>query len=288
MLRGVVLERGTRKAVPTALLVRYKTDEVLAEVDAEGRFELTVPRRQLVLHVKAPGYEPYTAVEHLQRGDTLNAVYLLTSADPAGQFVTTVRDDARGEEEPRHSLHGGEMRDVAGTMGDPFRAVMLLPGVSGVMSGIAYPVVRGTQPASTATYVDGVRIPALYHLLVGHAVVYPELLDELHFYPGSPPPEFGRVLGAVVDTRTRPLKKEAFGGFASLDLVNAGGLLEAAVTPTTRVGVSGRFSYTPFLISFVQDVTNASNRPIADFFDYQGRLRRLETLFGRARRSYLW
>ena len=71
-------------------------------------------------------------------------------------------------------------------------------------------MVRGAQPAATGYYLDGVRVPALFHLVVGPAVVHPDFLERIDFYPGTPPPQYGRVLGGVVDAPIGTVKSRLF------------------------------------------------------------------------------
>ena len=93
-------------------------------------------------------------------------------------------------------------------MGEPLRAVMQLPGVSAVVSGLAYPVVRGTQPAATAYFLDGIRIPQLFHALAGPSVFNSDFIDRIDFYPGIPPARFGRLLGGAIEaTSAKPKDK---------------------------------------------------------------------------------
>ncbi|HLM45463.1 MAG TPA: hypothetical protein VK458_16435, partial [Myxococcaceae bacterium] len=76
-------------------------------------------------------------------------------------------------EEPRpvtgapFTFDASELHDLAGTWGEPFRALMVMPGVSHIVSGASLPVVRGAPPSSTGFYLDGVRVPQLQHLWVG-------------------------------------------------------------------------------------------------------------------------
>src|SRR5439155_7966867 len=98
-----------------------------------------------------------------------------------------------------------ELTDIPGSSGDPMRTLMVMPGVSAIASGLAYPVVRGTQPAATAYFVDGVRVPQLFHTLVGLSVLHPDFIEKIDFYPGLPPVQYGRLLGGAVDaTASRP------------------------------------------------------------------------------------
>src|SRR5262249_27216610 len=52
------------------------------------------------------------------------------------------------------------------------------------------------------TFVDEVKVPLLYHLGFGPAVIHPLYLDALDFHPGNFPAEFGRFTGGLIRART--------------------------------------------------------------------------------------
>src|SRR5690606_17302598 len=54
-----------------------------------------------------------------------------------------------------------EARLMAGTFGDPLRAVELLPGVTPLISGVPYLYVRGAPAGSVNFYLDDARVPQL-------------------------------------------------------------------------------------------------------------------------------
>src|SRR5262249_53407145 len=149
-------------------------------------------------------------------------------------YETTVRDQRARTEVARVPLSKAEAHETPGTMGEPLRAVMQLPGVSSVVSGLAYPVVRGTQPASTAYFLDGIRIPQLFHALAGPSVVTPDFIDRIDFFPGVPPARFGRLLGGAIEaTSARPTENLHLTG--SIDLINASAF---ALVPIPKSGTS--------------------------------------------------
>lgn len=168
-----------------------------------------------------------------------------------------------------HALRfeAGELRELAGTWGEPTRAVLLLPGVSHVLSGAGYPVVRGAPPSSTGFLLDGVRVPTLYHLGLGPSVIHPELISGLDFHRGAAPARFGRDVGGVVDLRLLPARTEGARTVASVDLLNVGLLTQVPIATTgTELTLAGRFAYTPWLY--------AASRSdlVLNVFDYQARV----------------
>jgi hypothetical protein len=162
-------------------------------------------------------------------------------------------------------LAGTEVRQLPGAFGDAFRAIEALPGVVPLVSGLPYFLVRGAPPGNTGFFIDGVRVPALFHLGVGAAVVHPGLIERVDFYPGGYPAQFGRFTGGILSgevTRT-PDRPHAE---ASVRLLDAGALASSPLSDGRGdVLVSGRYGYPgPLLGLFAPDVGLA-------YWDYQAK-----------------
>ena len=54
---------------------------------------------------------------------------------------------------------------MPGTFGDPLRVVQNLPGVARTPFGLGALVIRGASPNDSGIYVEGHKIPLLYHFL---------------------------------------------------------------------------------------------------------------------------
>ncbi len=277
-LRGLVRTKGTRRPIIGAILISVKDKEHPVETGPDGRFEARLPPGPQLVRVTAPGHVPGNFREVVRQGETLEVVYGLEPL-VINPYETVVRGDRERTEVSRVTLHDAELREVAGTQGDPFRVVMLLPGVSSMLSGVSYPVVRGTQPASTGYYLDGIRVPILFHLFLGPAVIHPDFIDTIDFFPGNPPTRYGRLMGGAVEGRlTAPRRdEERLHGSAYADFINAGLFLEYPFTSTgTDVSVAGRVSYTAWLIGLAANAAgapqSADTRVVLDFYDYQARV----------------
>ncbi|MFY2561648.1 TonB-dependent receptor domain-containing protein [Corallococcus terminator] len=273
-LRGEVRAMGTRVPLADAALFLEGGEEPVAVTGVDGRFELELAPGVHRLLVRAPAHPPTTFEESLQPGQSLDVVYRLqpTRVNP---YETVVRDDRPRTEVNRITLHEQELREVPGTQGDPFRVIMLMPGVGSVASGLGYPVVRGGQPGATGYYLDGVRVPMLYHLLLGPAVVHPDFIDTIDFHPGAPPVQYGRLLGGAVEGRLSKPREDKPHFAAYADLINAGGFIEVPFDKTgTSVTVAGRYSYTGLLIPLAYALLKPhEDNPIhAAFWDYQARV----------------
>jgi len=172
---------------------------------------------------------------------------------------------------PKQTIEGREVRIVPGAFGDAFRALEALPGVTPIVSGLPYYFVRGAPPGNTGFFIDGVRVPGLFHLGIGPAVMYPALVDRVDLYKGAYPVSFGRFAGGIVAAETtRPADRMRADW--TLRLFDAGALVEAPwgkhgeneTAPGTAL-VSGRYGYPGLLLSiFAPDASLA-------YWDYQAR-----------------
>ncbi|MDY7232001.1 TonB family protein [Hyalangium rubrum] len=272
-LRGSVRTRGTRRPLSTAALF-VDGGPSPTQTDAEGLFTLELPPGVHALEVRAAGHVPQTFRETLQTGQELEVIYRLEPLT-LSPYETVVRDERERTEVSRITLREQELREVPGTQGDPFRVVMLMPGVGSLASGASYPVVRGSQPAATGFFLDGIRVPMLYHLLVGSAVVHPDFIESLDFHPGMPSVRYGRLLGGAVEGHVRRPREQRLHATAYADLINSGVFVEQPFPSTgTSVSVAGRISYSALLLSAVANTLQqpGAGRVRANFWDYQARV----------------
>ncbi len=163
-------------------------------------------------------------------------------------------------------LGRAEIRAMPGAFGDGFRAIEALPGVVPVASGLPFFFVRGAPPGATGYFIDGVRLPVLFHLGAGPSVVHPALVERIEFYPGSAPVEFGRASGGIVAGFTKPPATRPRGE-ANVRLLDAGALVEAPLPRGLGAAlVAGRYGYPGLLLPLFAPNTRLS------YWDYQARV----------------
>jgi TonB family protein len=164
------------------------------------------------------------------------------------------------------TLSTADIREMPGAFGDPFRAIEALPGVIPLVSGLPYFYIRGAPPNDTGYFIDGVRVPFLFHVGIGEGVIHPALVDRVDLYPGAPPAAYGGYAGAIVAGETRdPASKPH--GEANLRLFDAGALVETPLDDGRGSAlVAGRYGYPgPILGLFTQSVK-------LSYWDYQARV----------------
>jgi hypothetical protein len=166
---------------------------------------------------------------------------------------------------PHVELIAAEIREMPGAFGDAFRAIEALPGVTPVLSGIPYFVIRGAPPGNTGFFIDGVRVPALFHFAIGEAVIHPALVESVNLYPAVYPARFGRFAGGILSGETVP-PSEKLHGEASVRLIDTGALVE---TPFAKgqgdALVAGRIGYPGLLLRIFDPSVGLQ------YYDYQAR-----------------
>ncbi|MFO0667581.1 MAG: TonB family protein [Polyangiaceae bacterium] len=163
------------------------------------------------------------------------------------------------------SLGRAEVRQLPGAFGDPFRAIESLPGVTPIVSGLPFFYVRGAPPGNVGYFIDGIRVPYLFHAGAGPSVIHPGLVDRVDLYPGGYPAKFGRFAGGIVAADITAPRTE-FHGEGNLRLFDAGALAESGFAGGKGTAlVAGRYSYTAAILSLIAKDTTLAYR------DYEAR-----------------
>lgn len=264
---------GTRAPIPVAQL-DFADGGFAGETDLDGKLTLDVPAGDTALTVRAAGHVARAFVETLAPDQRLEVIYRL---EPSGvrAYETRVVGNRFRTEVARAALSAPEVHEIAGTQGEPLRVILLLPGVGSVASGLSYPVVRGAQPAATAFFIDDVRVPQLFHALVGPSVVHSSLIDHLDFFSAAPPARFGRLMSGAVEAHVGRPRPSGFGAQLSIDLLSASGMVEAGLPTGTAITLAGRYSYTALVgvaIARALLPSDPPRTPVANFWDYQVRV----------------
>lgn len=186
-----------------------------------------------------------------------------TESAPESPLDVTVR--GRRQEIGEVTLSAADVREMPGAFGDAFRAIEALPGVTPVVSGLPYFYIRGAPPNDNGYDVDGVRVPLLFHVGVGEAVIHPGLIDHVDFFPSAPPASYGGTAGAVIAGQTREPAPRPHGE-ANLRLFDAGALVETPfASERGSVLVAGRYGYPGPIVGAITPTVKLG------YWDYQAR-----------------
>lgn len=234
------------------------------ETDEDGRLSLSLPAGAHVLQVQQPGYEILTRTVTLEPGTPATLVLRLDPGEAGPRYETTVR--AAAPEAPAVRLEREEMTRTPGTLGDPFRVIESLPGVAPVVWPLPIYAIRGANPGNTGHFVDGMRVPALFHFALGPAVIHPYFLEALEFYPGSAPARYGRFASGIVAASTIAPPPDRPRGSIDVRVYDAGGLVSVPVGARGTAVVAGRYAFPAALFTALQDEARL------EYWDYQARI----------------
>jgi hypothetical protein len=132
-------------------------------------------------------------------------------------------------------------------------------------------VVWGSAPRDTRVDVDGVEIPALYHVGGLRSTVNSDLVRSIDLAPGAYGAAYGRGLGGLVRIETRQLPEEGTHGYVAADAIDGSAMLSGQ-SGKLRYGVAGRMSWLDRLLPLVTSSDIGDYFPIPRYWDAQAKL----------------
>ncbi|HTO95489.1 MAG TPA: TonB family protein [Myxococcales bacterium] len=271
-VKGSVVEAGNRRPLPGAEVI--DDTGAMAAADAQGRYALLTAAGARKLTVSAPGFESRAIDVTVPEEGTVEARKVTLHRTAVGDLQATVPGEKPHDAPTRRTLTHDELVNVPGSLNDPIRAVQNLPGLARAPFLGGALLVRGSPPQDTGTYLDGHRIPQLYHFLGGPSVINEQLLDRIDFYPGGYGAVYGRNLTGAIDVGTRKGDSTGLHGQASLDMIEAMAFLEGPLGERTQGAIAARRSHIDvFLPLFIPNDPNQGVTSIVPvYWDYQARL----------------
>ncbi|MEZ4234773.1 MAG: TonB-dependent receptor [Myxococcota bacterium] len=268
---GQVRLRGDGAPVATVVAVGDRT----ARTDADGRFALrNVAPGPATVRIVDPAWRlPDTVALTVAPGQRSElALWVVPDQAPLNGIVAWYAPE--GDVGVVRTVDVERARAVPATLGDPLRALAAEPGLARSPYDAGWLLVRGGDFDETGLYLDGVRVPLVYHLGGFTSVLHPEMIEAVRFWPGPFPARYGDALSGAVDLVPRDVgdRTRAVGG---ANLVFADAYVEAP-TRFGGVALAMRRSYLDGVLAAVVGREGAKIAP--RFWDVSGQLR-----IGRAR-----
>ncbi|MGD0524622.1 MAG: TonB-dependent receptor, partial [Polyangiaceae bacterium] len=160
---------------------------------------------------------------------------------------------------------------VPGTQGDVLKVVENLPGVARAAAGSGALVVWGSAPTDTRVYIEGVRVPRLYHDGGYRSIVSSDFVKSVELIPGGYGSLYGRGLGGLVTVALRPLDEHGIHGSVAADTIDSSASVRAEVTDKLHVAVAARKSYLDSVLSAVTSEDVGLYVPLPRYWDGQAR-----------------
>lgn len=266
---GVVLERFTKRTMAN-VKVTITDIPVSTVTDDQGHFQfIDLPLGPHRVELSSPILVTVSTEEKLLKDTRKTVKYLVEKKEEGIDEELVVRAPRIKKESVETTIRTEEARRVPGTQGDTLKVVQNLPGVARSSFGSGQIIVWGSAPKDTRVVINGVEVPALYHMGGLRSTINSDLVKSIDLLPGGYGPDYGRGLGGLVKVETRPLPTQGIHGYLGVDFMDVSGMISAVPHKRLRLGVAGRYSYLDRLLSNVVSEDYGDFFPIPQYQDYQ-------------------
>ncbi|HTQ05539.1 MAG TPA: TonB-dependent receptor [Polyangiaceae bacterium] len=278
ILTGVV--RARPGGEPLAGVTVALDDGTSVVTDATGHFtfpDLTPGRRRVLL--SRSDLKGLQTEEEIVAGEKLEATYEIEQApvEDEGEhddLEIVVVAPKLVKQTVSTKVEAAEGRRVAGTQGDVLKIVENLPGVARATAGSSQIVVWGAAPEDTRVYVDGLRVPLLYHFGGLRSVVHTDLVNSVELVPGGYGAAYGRGLGGLIVVETRDPPKDRLHGSVQVDVIDASAAVQGPAGAGWSFAVAARHSHLDSVLDAFTSKDFQEFFQIPHYYDAQARLRR--------------
>jgi len=274
------LVRAAHSGKPVAGVTLALDSGQTATTDQAGNFSIPdVPAGAHGVTLEGPGLTALRTQEQFEAGQRLEATYEVAlnepeaAAGPADDLEIVVAAPVLSKQVTATEISASQARKVPGTQGDVLRVVENLPGVARAAVGSGQLVVWGAAPEDTRVYVDGVRLPRLYHNGGLRSVLASDLVESVELVPGGYGAAFGRGLGGLVAVTTGSIHGAAPHASLAVDLLDASASVRAPLSEKLDVAIAARRGHLQDVLGNVVDERAAEYFPIPRYYDGQARVR---------------
>lgn len=268
---GVVLDRFKKTPVAN-VVVKIKDLDLATKTDEKGAFAFTdLAPGTYKVEIRHPRLVTVLTDETIRPGQKRTMKYFAEEKEEDVDEEVVVRAARIKKEAVETRILSEEARKVPGTQGDTLKVVQNLPGVGRASFGSGQLVVWGSSPKETRVNVEGVEIPALYHMGGLRSTVNSDLVKSIDLSPGAYGAEYGRGLGGLVRIELSQVPTSGVHGYVASDILDTSGEISVAATPRLRLAVAGRLSYLDRLMAQVTSADIGDSFPIPRYDDYQAR-----------------
>jgi TonB family protein len=285
-LQGTLLERGTKAPLSNATVIVSLLDTIsdtgiavpfhvylkkigsfdgqslqagslVAAADSSGKFQFkSLPACSIAVKIMAPDFESFTDRLLIMRGKSIDAVYHLKRIS-YGDNEIVVYGKSEKKEVTQRTLTLNEVRRIPGLGGDAVKVIMALPGVARSACNLGTPVIRGAGGGSSRFFLDGVKLPNLFHFGGLTSTYNSTALESVDLFPGGFGTRYGGALGGIVEIKGRRPKTDRIHGYLDGNLLDASFLIEGPISNKVSFLAAGRRSYIANVLSFILDKVGA-------------------------------
>jgi len=268
-ISGVVKDKESGETLPFAN-VFVKDTNIGTTTNADGFFTLfNVPSETSTIQVQYLGYKVETLVltpdmvkdkiTILLMPDNNQLDEVVVSNDSGQQIVKINKSVSQISLSPKKLASIPNLGEK-----DIFRAIQLLPGVSGTNESSSGLYVRGGTPDQNLVLLDGFTVYHVDHFYGFFSAFNSGALKDIQLFKGGFPAEYGGRISSVMDLTGKTGNSNKLSLSAGLSLVSANATVEIPIGEKANLLIAGRRSYTDILKSglynSIFDLYNDSNQ----------------------------
>ena len=268
-ISGVVKDKESGETLPFAN-VFVKDTNIGTTTNADGFFTLfDIPSETSTIQVQYLGYKVETLVltPEMVKGkitillipDNNQLDEVVVSNDSGQQIVKMNKSVSQISLSPKKLASIPNLGEK-----DIFRAIQLLPGVSGTNESSSGLYVRGGTPDQNLVLLDGFTVYHVDHFYGFFSAFNSGALKDIQLFKGGFPAEYGGRISSVLDLTGKTGNSNKLSLSAGLSLVSANATVEIPIGEKANLLIAGRRSYTDILKSglynSIFDLYNDSNQ----------------------------
>lgn len=268
ILKGRLFERGTKRPL-IARTIFVLPHKLRTETNAQGEFQIEqVPEGNFQWVISTAGYK---RLEQSDSTEDSGSRTLYLEKESYTQFESTTVGKLEKRDESKKSLSQEEFLTLPGAGGDPVKAVQNLPGVNRPQGFSSQVIIQGSSPEDTRYNIDDHEIPLVFHFGGLTSVIMPEAVRDVDYFSAGYGAEYSRAMGGIISLKTREpqVDERPSKGFFFVDTLKSGALYETKIDDSSKVLVSGRYSYIGFVLKQALKGNEKVNLTVApDFADF--------------------
>ena len=268
-ISGIVKDKESGETLPFAN-VFVKDTNIGTTTNADGFFTLfDIPSETSTIQVQYLGYKVETLVltPEMVKGkitillipDNNQLDEVVVSNDSGQQIVKMNKSVSQISLSPKKLASIPNLGEK-----DIFRAIQLLPGVSGTNESSSGLYVRGGTPDQNLVLLDGFTVYHVDHFYGFFSAFNSGAVKDIQLFKGGFPAEYGGRISSVMDLTGKTGNSNKLSLSAGLSLVSANATVEIPIGEKANLLIAGRRSYTDILKSglynSIFDLYNDSNQ----------------------------
>lgn len=274
ILQGRIVHEEDRTPITGATVV--PNSQRGTTTDRDGKFELRLPSGRHVLSINFVGFKERVIDLILYDGGSLNlnlqeAPTLLEEIVISSQPINELTVSRPGQLQ----LSVGAMKKQPALMGesDLVRQLQSLPGVNTVGEAAAGFNVRGGSIDQNLVLYDGMPLFNTSHALGFFSAFNSEAVQEMSFYRGGIPAEYGGRVSSVLDIRSKSGDLEKWRVNGGIGLVSANLMVRGPIQKNkTTIAVGGRGTYANWYLDLLKNTYKDLTNSQVGFYDAEVRI----------------